>query len=184
MEVTENPTRRQLFVPNTGYEDEQTARRIVDQAVEMETLEDLENIYMPGSSVHKRLQEVKRKLGLVAPSPKSRVIFQPVPSPRKVSPRTTPGGRSKNKLKPPQVMQPRGEGKLSFLKSLDESLDLEDCDPEAYNYRQNFARKKHELVKRLYELYNKEVFGNKLDVDISWSKRLRNTAGRCINKRR
>lgn len=183
MEVSENPTRRQLFVPNTGYEDEQTARRIVDQAVEMNTLEDLENIYMPGSTVHRRLQEVKRLLGIVAPSPRSRAIFPILPSPLEASPRTTPGGRSKNKKKPQQVIQPRS-GMRSFLASLDESVDPEYSDPEALNYRINFGRKKDELVKRLYELYNQKVFDNKLDVDITWSKRLRNTAGRCITKKR
>lgn len=183
MEVSENPTRRQLFVPNTGYEDENTARRIVDQAVEMNTLEDLENIYMPGSTVYKRLQEVKRQLGIAAPSPKSKAIFPVLPSPIEVSPKTTPGRRNKKKQKKQQVVQPRS-GQRSFLESLDESVDREDSDPEAYNYRTNFARKKGELVTRLVELYNQKVFDNKLDVTITWSKRLRNTAGRCINKKR
>lgn len=178
--TTENPTRRQLFVPNTGYEDESTARQIVDQAVEMDTLEDLENVYMPGTTVHKRVQEVKRQLGIAVESPKSRPIF---PLPRTESPATT-SGRSNRKAKtkpPPAVKQ---NGVCSFLKSLEGSVDPEDCDPEALNYRQNFAKKKEELVQRLYEMFNQTVFDNKLDVQVVWSKRLRNTAGRCLNKTR
>lgn len=174
--TTVKPTRRQLFVPNTGYEDESTARQIVDRALEMDTLEDLEIVYMPGTTVHKRVQEVKRQLGIAVESPKSKPIF---PLPRTESPSTS-SGRSNRRAKPPVVAQHNGV--CSFLKSLEGTVDPKDSDPEAYNYRQNFAKKKEELVLRLYNIFNHNVFDNKLDVQIMWSKRLRNTAGRCINK--
>ncbi|KAH8397794.1 hypothetical protein KR222_001786 [Zaprionus bogoriensis] len=175
--ATEKPTRRQLFVPNTGYEDENAAKRIVDEALEMGTLDDLEVVYTPGSTVHKRLQEVKRQLGIAVISPKSKPIF-PLQTPR------TPKERTK-KAAPerPTAGQERG-GVCSFLKSLDAAVERKYCNSEAYEFRQNFAKTKEALTKRLYDMYNQEVFNNKLDVPIVWSKRLRNTAGRCMNKRR
>lgn len=33
-------------------------------------------------------------------------------------------------------------------------------------------------------MYNEKLFGNKLDVPITWNKKLSNTAGRCLNKKR
>lgn len=175
---TTNPTRRQLFVPNTGYEDEATARMIVDRALEMDALEDLENVYMPGSTVHNRVQEIRRQLGIAVESPKSKPIFPLTELP------SASTGRSNRKAKTKTPAAVKKSGVCSFLKSLEGSVDPKDSDPEALNYRQHFAKKKEELVKRLFDMYNQTVFDNKLDVPIVWSKRLRYTAGRCINKTR
>lgn len=58
------------------------------------------------------------------------------------------------------------------------------ADNEAFFYRENFARNKDQLAQHLYKMYNAQVFNNELDVPITWSKLLRNTAGRCMNKRK
>ncbi|XP_073435241.1 germ cell nuclear acidic protein-like [Dendrobates tinctorius] len=52
-------------------------------------------------------------------------------------------------------------------------------------YVKDFQKTKHELVTRLFKLYNSTVFQNKLPeskLEIKWSKRLRATSGFCINK--
>jgi len=76
-------------------------------------------------------------------------------------------------------------GVLSFLKSLDVSMNQGLCDPEAIHFRNNFKTKKVELTARLFKLYNEKVFdGLLLDVPVTWSKKLTSTAGRCNNSRR
>ncbi|KAL5276321.1 ACRC.2 family protein [Megaselia abdita] len=74
--------------------------------------------------------------------------------------------------------------KYSFLKSLEDSVPPSLCHPDALIYKENFKDMKEELTKKLYELYNEKCFKNKLDVPITWNKKLTNTAGRCANKRR
>ncbi|KAH8284298.1 hypothetical protein KR044_010051 [Drosophila immigrans] len=168
------PARRQLFTPNIGYEDEQEAKAIVERALDMDNLDELEIYYQPGSTVHKRVQEVKRQMGIV--TPKGKPIFKlPTPS-RKPTARQP-------KPKTPQVREING-GKCSFIKSLEKDVSRERADNEAFFYRENFKRNKEELAKRLYDIFNEHVFKNRLEAPIVWSKTLRNTAGRCRNKRK
>ncbi|XP_077148368.1 uncharacterized protein LOC143809096 isoform X1 [Ranitomeya variabilis] len=67
---------------------------------------------------------------------------------------------------------------------------LEDIISPTSIYVTNFQENKEELVERLYNLYNRTVFDNKLPVkmDILWSTKLGTTSGLCrtklINKRR
>lgn len=110
--------------------------------------------------------------------------------------------REKNKLS--EQMFPTLKNKYGFLKSLDgryfnfffcrkiyfyiftflvcvaKSL----CDPKALCYRENYRTKKEELANLLYELYNEKLFEKKLDVPLQWNKKLCNTAGRCLNKKK
>lgn len=58
------------------------------------------------------------------------------------------------------------------------------CHPDALYYRDNYRTKKEDLANILYELYNKNLFGNKLNVPLTWNKKLSNTAGRCLNKKK
>ncbi|KAM8720349.1 hypothetical protein ACLKA7_006400 [Drosophila subpalustris] len=173
------PTRRQLFTPNTGYEDDQEAKQIVDQALDLDSLDQLENVYLPGTNVHKRVQEVKKQLGIAIESPKAKPIFR-LPTPQ-TAPPAKPVERNRRLATTPRHNANR---KCSFIKSLDSNIGRELCDNEAYFLRENFTKNKEELAKRLYSIYNAEVFDNKLDVPITWSKLLRNTAGRCKNKKK
>ncbi|KAH8414695.1 hypothetical protein KR215_000120 [Drosophila sulfurigaster] len=176
------PTRRQLFTPNFGYEDENAAKAIVERALDMNNLDELEIFYQPGSTVHKRVQEVKRQLGIAVKSPKAKPIFKlPTTTMPQVTPSRTPSSRQPKQKQTPQV---RGSGKCSFIKSLEKDVSREYADNEAYFYRENFKRNKEELTTRLYDMFNEKVFNNKLQVPIVWLKTLRNTAGRCRNKRK
>ncbi|KAH8289108.1 hypothetical protein KR054_000555 [Drosophila jambulina] len=167
--------RRQLFTPNAGYEDDNEAREIVDKALDLDMLDELENDYLPGTPVHKRLQEVKRNLGIAEPqTPKGSSIFKKLPEPKSTS-------RKKKALQSNQVPP---SGKYSFLKSLEGQVSREKADNEAYFYRENFTKNKELLAQHLYKMFNAQVFNNELDVPLTWSKLLRNTAGRCMNKRK
>ncbi|XP_077148971.1 germ cell nuclear acidic protein-like [Ranitomeya variabilis] len=61
---------------------------------------------------------------------------------------------------------------------------LEDIISPTSIYVTNFQETKEELVERLYNLYNRTVFDNKLPVkmEISWSKRLTSASGQCWKK--
>jgi len=74
---------------------------------------------------------------------------------------------------------------LTFLSSLTIDTPKYRCHPDAYQYVSNFKKKKEELGKRLYHLYNKEIFEGALpgDMEISWNVRLTKTAGLCYSKR-
>jgi len=74
---------------------------------------------------------------------------------------------------------------LTFLSSLTIDTPKYRCHPDAYQYVSNFKKKKEELAKRLYHLYNKEIFEGALpaDMEISWNVRLTKTAGLCYSKR-
>lgn len=52
-------------------------------------------------------------------------------------------------------------------------------------YKTKFKSKKEELARRLFHLYNKEVFSDRLpsDMPIEWNARMRTTSGFCYNKR-
>ncbi|KAH8315102.1 hypothetical protein KR059_008522 [Drosophila kikkawai] len=173
-------TRRQLFTPNAGYEDDNEAREIVAKALDLDMLDELENDYLPGTPVHKRLQEVKRNLGIVKPGEtdlnKGKSIFD------KATPKSSTR-KKKEAVQPSQIQKGNG-GKCSFLKSLEGQVSREKADNEAYFYRENFAKNKELLAQHLYKLFNAQVFNNELDVPLTWSKLLRNTAGRCMNKRK
>ncbi|XP_020806197.1 uncharacterized protein LOC110182493 isoform X1 [Drosophila serrata] len=173
-------TRRQLFTPNAGYEDDNEAREIVDKALDLDMLDELENDYLPGTPVYKRLQEVKRNLGIEPETPKGTPIFTKLTTPQTAPPPKSTA-RKKKTVQPVQV-EPRG--KCSFLKSLESQVSREDADNEAYFYRENFAKNKELLAQHLYKMFNTQVFNNDLDVELTWSKLLRNTAGRCMNKRK
>ncbi|KAJ1529888.1 hypothetical protein ONE63_006619 [Megalurothrips usitatus] len=56
--------------------------------------------------------------------------------------------------------------------------------PEATPYKGNFKAKKEELTKRLYKLFNREVFERRLpeDMMLEWNARLVRTAGMCYCK--
>lgn len=86
-----------------------------------------------------------------------------------------------------KIATPKGTtiGAFSFLKSLDENVNLILCHPDALTYRNNYKSKKSELADKLFALYNEKVFGEQLkSVPITWNKKLLNTAGRCNNSRR
>ncbi|CAJ0951274.1 unnamed protein product [Ranitomeya imitator] len=61
---------------------------------------------------------------------------------------------------------------------------LEDIISPTSIYVTNFQETKEELVERLYHLYNRTVFSNKLPakMEISWSKRLTSASGQCCHK--
>ncbi|KAH8281227.1 hypothetical protein KR018_000136 [Drosophila ironensis] len=180
------PTRRKLFNPNTGYEDNNEAEEIVERARELDLLDDLEKDYLPDTNVHKRVQEVKKQLGIAVYTPKGTPIFTsytpPKTEPRK--PTATPKSMPRKTKQQAKVAPAELGGKLSFLKSLEWQVSREQADNEAHFFRENFVRNKDQLVHRLFKMYNKKIFNDELQVPITWSKLLRNTAGRCINKLR
>lgn len=56
------------------------------------------------------------------------------------------------------------------------------CHPDAKRFRENFKSNKEELTQILYKMFNDDVFGGKLDLNIVWNKKLTTTAGRFIAK--
>jgi len=74
---------------------------------------------------------------------------------------------------------------LTFLSSL--TLDTPEyrCHPDARQYLGNFNKKREELGRRLYHLYNKEIFQGCLpaDMQITWNVRLTKTAGLCYSRK-
>nr|XP_017006652.2 uncharacterized protein LOC108063890 isoform X1 [Drosophila takahashii] len=187
-------TRRQLFTPNVGFEDETEARAIVDKALDLDMLDELESDYLPGTPVHKRVQEVRRKLGIGLPeqttpqqSPILKLLTPKTAPPKALGPpkTTAPPKSTARKAKKPKELPPIASGgKCGFLKSLEGQVSRDRADNEAFFYRENFAKNKDQLAQHLYRMFNAQVFNNELDVPITWSKLLRNTAGRCMNKRR
>ncbi|KAH8420155.1 hypothetical protein KR009_006407 [Drosophila setifemur] len=171
-------TRRKLFTPNANE-----INNLVDKAVELDMLDELESGCQPGTPVHKRLQEVKKKLGIgqqETETPKCTPIFPQTAPPKPTAPPKTKTTARKPKTAP--VIP--SNGKCSFLKSLEGQVRREQADNEAYFYRENFAKNKEQLAQRLYEMFNEQVFNKELDVPLTWSKLLRNTAGRCMNKKK
>ncbi|KAM7357156.1 germ cell nuclear acidic peptidase isoform 2-T2 [Cochliomyia hominivorax] len=98
----------------------------------------------------------------------------------------TPSSTIKTKAssKTLQELERTPDYKYSFLKSLDVTVSKVFCHPDALYYRENYRTKKEDLSKLLYDMYNEKLFKNKLDVPITWNKKLSNTAGRCLNKKR
>lgn len=75
--------------------------------------------------------------------------------------------------------------KLSFLSSLSEMTGGLPCHPDAVKYKKSYKKLREELAFKLFDLYNKEVFENKLPSDmlIQWNGRMTSTSGFCYNKR-
>lgn len=73
----------------------------------------------------------------------------------------------------------------SFLASLAGSVPMEESHSDAKKYKLDFKNKKEELSKKLYKLYNENVFNNRLpgDMSIEWNIRMRGTAGYCYNRK-
>ena len=140
-----------------------------------------------------------------------RNIYQPkfynqIPSP--VAPRATPppkpkrGTKTTTSKKPDTDSRPTPPGSsakkqscpvasfktpttLTFLSSLTMDTPVERCHPQALPYLKNFKKSKEELAKRLYQMYNDQIFNNALpdDMEITWNVRLTKTAGLCYSKR-
>lgn len=194
--------RRQLFTPNAGFENDNQAKEIVNRALDLDMLDELESDYLPGTPVHRRVQEVKKKLGIgqqgqTTPheSPILKLLTPKTAPPKGTAPPKTsaPPKVSTPPKSTKQIPKPRKQkdlspvasgGKCGFLKSLEGQVSRDRADNEAFFYRENFARNKDQLAQHLYKMYNAQVFNNELDVPITWSKLLRNTAGRCMNKRK
>ncbi|TRY67449.1 hypothetical protein TCAL_03735 [Tigriopus californicus] len=67
---------------------------------------------------------------------------------------------------------------LSFMESL--------CHPDATKYLTKFQTHRDELARKLYKLFNEQIFAMSLptDMELMWSPRLLKTAGRCWQKSR
>uniref|UniRef100_A0A1B6LDB8 SprT-like domain-containing protein n=1 Tax=Graphocephala atropunctata TaxID=36148 RepID=A0A1B6LDB8_9HEMI len=74
---------------------------------------------------------------------------------------------------------------LSFLSSLSEMTAGLPCHPDALAYKKDFKNKREELTRKLFTLYNREVFEDKLPADmlLQWNARMTSTSGYCYNKR-
>jgi len=74
---------------------------------------------------------------------------------------------------------------LTFLSSLTIDTPENRCHPDARQYLVNFKKKKEELGRRLYHLYNREIFEGCLpnDMEITWNVRLTKTAALCYSRR-
>ncbi|XP_050541014.1 uncharacterized protein LOC126905399 [Daktulosphaira vitifoliae] len=83
------------------------------------------------------------------------------------------------------VKSENSDSMLSFLSSLSCYNGSLKCHPEAEKYKFKFKKNKDDLVSALFDLFNKEVFENKLpdDMNFKWNARLRTTAGACFNRR-
>ncbi|XP_067636951.1 germ cell nuclear acidic protein-like [Eurosta solidaginis] len=120
-------------------------------------------------------------------------IFKVTPPRSPTTPRLTPE-TPKQPTKPSRILReckkladnlwPTPKSKYGFLKSLDVCVSKSLCHPDALSYRENYRTKKEELAKLLYELYNEKLFDNKLNIPLQWNKKLCNTAGRCLNKKK
>ncbi|KAL1491023.1 hypothetical protein ABEB36_011682 [Hypothenemus hampei] len=69
----------------------------------------------------------------------------------------------------------------TFLESLSATVPINKCDFTARVYRNNFKGHREELTRKLFQIFNEQVFDNALpaDTELVWSKNLRKTAGLC-----
>lgn len=113
---------------------------------------------------------------------KKKVAATPVQSAKKETPKVR-STRTRQLTQNPESS--KKTPKKTFLASLSLSTPSGRCHPEAQDFKINFKTKKEELAKKLYKLYNSEVFGDKLpsDMSLTWNVKLRGTAGFCYNKR-
>ncbi|XP_026317265.1 HMG box-containing protein C19G7.04-like [Hyposmocoma kahamanoa] len=74
--------------------------------------------------------------------------------------------------------------RLSFMASLADNVPPWRCHIEAIQYRDDFKALREQLTRRLYVEFNKHVFDDALDADMSiaWDTKLRSTAGMTINR--
>ncbi|XP_018800622.1 PREDICTED: probable basic-leucine zipper transcription factor D [Bactrocera latifrons] len=189
--TTGGKSKRKLFTANFGEEDVDltigvdgvqprtpvrrvptTDEEILSHDMERVNIRDgLENFEI----FNKHLEAIKRG------SP----VFNMTPEKSTDSPNQTKPSkilRERNKIS--EQMFPTLKNKYGFLKSLDVCVAKSLCDPKALFYRENYRTKKEELANLLYELYNEKLFQNKLEVPLQWNKKLCNTAGRCLNKKK
>lgn len=104
-------------------------------------------------------------------TPKNVALCQPRPKKSTIEP--------KDRISP--IKECKSAKKVSFLQSLDEKTPLDLCSMDVRKYRTHFNSTKDKLMAELYELYNREVFEEKMNVPLSWNKKLTCTAGRCFN---
>jgi len=120
----------------------------------------------------------------VASEPESSPVPVPVP-PHKPAAADfkTPKSRKKGLREAEEVIGTPTS--LTFLSSLTIDTPKYRCHPDALQYVSNFKKKKEELAKRLYHLYNKQIFDGILpaDMEITWNVRLTKTAGLCYSRR-
>ncbi|XP_055912510.1 germ cell nuclear acidic protein-like [Eupeodes corollae] len=109
---------------------------------------------------------------------------KPIDIESSASPKTPASKSSKKELREIVEISKTPRDKYGFLRSLDLCVGKSNCHPDALYYRDNFRLKKEELATRLYEIYNTKCFNDTLNVPLVWNKKLTNTAGRCMNKKR
>ncbi|CAB3385845.1 Hypothetical predicted protein [Cloeon dipterum] len=99
----------------------------------------------------------------------------------------TPKGKNKNDMKTPKRCNDGfHRPTLGFLASLSTEEPSVLCHPDAVPFLKNFKSRKDDLVEKLFALFNRTVFDDKLDpeMSITWNNRLRSTAGFCYNQRK
>ncbi|CAB3386457.1 Hypothetical predicted protein [Cloeon dipterum] len=99
----------------------------------------------------------------------------------------TPKGKNKNDMKTPKRYNDGfHRPTLGFLASLSTEEPSVLCHPDAVPFLKNFKSRKDDLVEKLFALFNRTVFDDKLDpeMSITWNNRLRSTAGFCYNQRK
>uniref|UniRef100_A0A1I8NNV2 SprT-like domain-containing protein n=1 Tax=Stomoxys calcitrans TaxID=35570 RepID=A0A1I8NNV2_STOCA len=206
-------TKRKLFTPMFGHDLEGDDVALID-LVEKENKKILakerESIIQDNASCPfdaqgrpKKLEIINKHLDAVKTG---KPIFQLTPPPKKPQSPLTPQNEARTSRTPkskteskPKAYTPtsrKGEPirleditstpnyKYSFLKSLDVTVSKAFCHPDALYYRDNYRTKKEDLANILYELYNQKLFNNRLNVPLTWNKKLSNTAGRCLNKKK
>ncbi|XP_065361595.1 germ cell nuclear acidic protein [Calliphora vicina] len=149
--------------------------------------------------VNKQLESVKtgKPIFQLTPSPKKKGSTKKTDKNANTQGGVTPKTKTDNeaKFKTPLTVKSKGpkslhdlcqtpDYKYNFLKSLDVTVSKTLCHPDALYYRDNYRTKKEDLSKILYDMYNEKLFKNQLNVPITWNKKLSNTAGRCLNKKK
>ncbi|XP_011198502.2 uncharacterized protein LOC105222752 isoform X2 [Bactrocera dorsalis] len=189
--TTGGKSKRKLFTANFGEEDvdltigedgvqPRTPVRRVPTTDEEKLSHDMERVNIRDGLenfeiFNKHLEAIKR----------GNPVFNITPQKSTDSPnQTKPSKILRERNKTSEQMFPTLKNKYGFLKSLDVCVAKSLCDPKALCYRENYRTKKEELANMLYELYNEKLFQNKLDVPLQWNKKLCNTAGRCLNKKK
>ncbi|XP_004535098.1 spindle pole body component 110 [Ceratitis capitata] len=194
---TGGKTKRKLFTANFGEEDvdltvgedgvqPRTPVRRAPTTEEEEILHDMEQVKqitgVDGIAIfNKHLESVKRGGPIFKATP-PRMPDTPKSTVTPVRIKHTRTLRERNKLDDQIIPTP--QHKYGFLKSLDVCVAKSLCHPEALSYRENYRTKKEELANLLYELYNEKLFDKKLHAPLKWNKKLCNTAGRCLNKKK
>ncbi|XP_039621774.1 acidic repeat-containing protein isoform X2 [Polypterus senegalus] len=63
---------------------------------------------------------------------------------------------------------------------------LQDLSDSSFDYTKNFKKKREELTKSLFVLYNSSIFQNKLpeNMEVTWNKKMTKTSGYCVTGQR